>query len=138
MTPWTVAHQVPLSMGFPRQEYWSGLLLPSPGDLPNSGIKPGSPALQVDCLPTELPGKPESLCPTLGIITALLINYCCSVARWCLTLRPHGQQHARFSCPSLSSGVCSDSRPLSWYSPVETKVRKKDQRSFLQLYLSTS
>ena len=44
-TPWTVACQAPLSMGFSRQEYWSGLPLPSPGDLPNSGIEPGSPAL---------------------------------------------------------------------------------------------
>ena len=43
-TPWTVAHQAPLSMGFSRQEYWSGLLFPSPGDLPNSGIEPTSPA----------------------------------------------------------------------------------------------
>ena len=45
MTPWTVARQAPLSMGFPRQEYWSGFPFPSPGDLPNSGIKPRSPAL---------------------------------------------------------------------------------------------
>ena len=43
--PWTVAYQVPLSMGFSRQEYWSGLPFPSPGDLPNRGIEPGSPAL---------------------------------------------------------------------------------------------
>ena len=42
MTPWTVAHQAPLSMGFPRQEYWSGLPFPPPGDLPNLGIKPTS------------------------------------------------------------------------------------------------
>ena len=47
-TSWTVARQAPLSMGFPRQEYWSGLPFPSPGDLPNSGIEPRSPALQVD------------------------------------------------------------------------------------------
>ena len=47
-TPWTVACQAPLSMGFSRQEYWSGLPFPSPGDLPNPGIKPGSPALQAD------------------------------------------------------------------------------------------
>ena len=46
-TPWIVAHQYPLSMGFPRQEYWSGLPFPSPGDLPNPRIKPASPALQV-------------------------------------------------------------------------------------------
>ena len=57
MTPWTVACQAPLSMGFSRQEYWSGLPCPSPGDLPNPGIKPRSSALQVDSLPSEPPGK---------------------------------------------------------------------------------
>ena len=56
-TPWTVAHQACLSMGFPRQEYWSGLPFPSPGDLPDEGIEPGSPVLQADSLLTELPGK---------------------------------------------------------------------------------
>jgi len=56
-TPWTVAYQAPPSMGFSRQEYWSGLPLPSPGDLPNPGIKPGSPTLQADALPSEPPGK---------------------------------------------------------------------------------
>ena len=50
-TPWTVAHQAPPSMGFPRQEYWSGLPFLSPGDLPKLGIKPTSPAWQVDSLP---------------------------------------------------------------------------------------
>ena len=49
--PWTVALQAPLSMGFSRQEYWSGLPFPSPGDLPDPGIKPVSPALQTDSLP---------------------------------------------------------------------------------------
>ena len=49
-TPWTVACQAPQSMGFSRQEYWSGLPFPSPGDLPNTGIKPWSPALQADSL----------------------------------------------------------------------------------------
>ena len=47
-TPWTVAYQAPPSMGFSRQEYWSGLPFPSPGDLSNPGIEPGSPALQAD------------------------------------------------------------------------------------------
>ena len=50
------ARQAPLSMEFSRQEYWSGLPFPSPEDLPNPGIKPGSPALQADCLPSEPPG----------------------------------------------------------------------------------
>ena len=49
-TPWTVAHQAPPSMGFSRQEYWSGLPFPSPGDLPDPGIEPSSPALQADAL----------------------------------------------------------------------------------------
>ena len=53
-TPWTVARQAPLSLGFPRQEYWSGLPLPSPGDLPHPGIELGPPALQAESLPTEL------------------------------------------------------------------------------------
>ena len=56
-TPWTVAYQAPPSIGFSRQEYWSGLPFPSPGDLPNPGIKPGSPALQTDALPSEPSGK---------------------------------------------------------------------------------
>ena len=60
-TPWIVARQAPLSMGFSRQEYWSGLPFPSPGDLPNPGIEPTSPvspALHANSLPTEPPGKP--------------------------------------------------------------------------------
>ena len=56
-TPWTVAYQASLSMGFSRWEYQSGLPFPSPGDLPDPGIKPRSPALQVDALPSEPPGK---------------------------------------------------------------------------------
>ena len=58
-TPWTVACQVPLSMGFPRQEYWSGFPFPPPGDPPNAGIEPRSPTLQEDSLPSEPPGKPN-------------------------------------------------------------------------------
>ena len=59
-TPWTVARQAPLSIGFSRQEYWRGLPVPSPEDLPDPGIEPGSHALQVDSLPSEPPGKPVS------------------------------------------------------------------------------
>ena len=55
-TPWTVAHQAPPSVEFSRQEYWSGLPFPSPGDLPNPGIKCRSPALQADALPSVPPG----------------------------------------------------------------------------------
>ena len=56
--PWTVVYQASLSVGFSRQEYWSGLPFPSPGDLPDPGIEPRYPALQADALPSEPPGKP--------------------------------------------------------------------------------
>ena len=55
-TPWTVAYQASMSMGFTKQEYWSGLPFPSPGALPNPGIEPTSPTLQADTLPSEPPG----------------------------------------------------------------------------------
>ena len=67
----TVAHQTPLSLEFSRQEYWSGLAFPSPGDLPNPGVKPRSPELQEDSLPSEPPGKPQEnhllIQPFLGV-----------------------------------------------------------------------
>ena len=59
-TQWTVAHQVPPSMGFSRQEYWNGLPFSSPGDLSDPGIEPRSPALQADALSSEPPGKPNT------------------------------------------------------------------------------
>ena len=62
-TPWSRAYQSPPSMGFSRQEYWSELPFPSPGDIPNPGIKPGSPALQADALPSEPPGKSNKRSP---------------------------------------------------------------------------
>ena len=60
-TPWTIAHQAPQSMGFSRQEYWSGLPFPSPGDLPHREMEPGprSPAFQADALTSEPPGKQQ-------------------------------------------------------------------------------
>ena len=60
-TTWTVAHQAPLSMGSSRQEYWSGVPFPSPGDLPDPEIELRSPALQADSLLSEPPGKPVCL-----------------------------------------------------------------------------
>ena len=59
-TPWTVAYQAPQSMEFPRREYWSVLPFPSPGDLPDWGIKPKSPAFQADSLPSRLQGSPKN------------------------------------------------------------------------------
>ena len=65
VTPWTIAHQAPLSMGFPRQECWSGLPFPFPGDLPDPGIEsvsPASPALAGGFFTTEPPGNPVCVC----------------------------------------------------------------------------
>ena len=72
--PWTVACQALLSMGLSRQEHWSGLSCPPPGDLANPGIKLGSPALQADSLPTELSGKPLEF-PMLYSIFSLVIYF---------------------------------------------------------------
>ena len=60
-TPWTVALQAPLSVRFSRQEYWSGVPHSTPGDLPDPGIEPGSPALQADALLSEPPGKTTTI-----------------------------------------------------------------------------
>ena len=57
--PWAIAYRASPSMGFSRQEYWSGVPLPSPGDLPDPGIEPWSPALEADALTSEPPGKPK-------------------------------------------------------------------------------
>ena len=71
VTPWTVAYQAPPSMGFSRQEYWSGLPFPSPGDLPKPGIEPVSSALQTDTLPSEPPGKP---CTSLVMLITVMFG----------------------------------------------------------------
>ena len=77
--PWTAAYQAPLSMRFSRQGYWIGLPFPSPGDLPNPGIEPGSPALQADSLLTELQGKPSETMTRAkmkGRIVTILSSIC--------------------------------------------------------------
>ena len=74
--PWTVAHQAPLSVEFSRQEHWSGLPCPSAGDLPDPGIKPRSPMLQADSLPSEPPDKSKA-CD----ITSLFIDWKVSDSR---------------------------------------------------------
>ena len=78
VTPWTVAYQAPPSMGFSRQEYWSGLPFPSPGDLPDPGIEPRSPAFQADALTSEPPGKPVATAEFskfAGILSAALSQH---------------------------------------------------------------
>ena len=80
VTPWTVAYQAPPSMRFSRQEYWSGLPFPSPGNLPDPGIEPGSPAWEADTLTSEPPGKPVGVysysknisIPSLSVLFSIL------------------------------------------------------------------
>ena len=74
-TPWTVAHRAPLFIGFSRQEYWNGLSFPAPGDLPDPGVEPRSPALRADSSPAEPQGR-VSMCG----------GVCVWVVRLCLTL----------------------------------------------------
>ena len=108
VTPWTVACQAPLSMGFSRQEYWSGLPCPSPEDLPDLGTEPRSPTLEADSLLTEPIGKPQWASVQFS-----------SVAQSCPTLRPHESQQARPPCSSPTPGVHSDSCLLSqWCHPA--------------------
>ena len=84
VTPWSVAHQAPLSMGFPTQESWSGLPFPSPGNLPGPRIKPLSTALANRCFTTESSGKPE-ICPgiRLKLDFPIGIKY---IGKFCLPL----------------------------------------------------
>ena len=83
-TPWTVAYQAPPSMGSSRQEDWSGLPFPSPGDLTNPGIELGSPALQADALPSELPGKLWQLPTRSNNNTSIFFSNC-----WALFIKPN-------------------------------------------------
>ena len=85
-TPWTVAHQAPPSMGFSRQECWSGLPFPSPGDLPNPGIEPTSPALQADTLTSEPPGEP------LKIVKLCCTTETYNLPKYCVSTVPQGKK----------------------------------------------
>ena len=77
VTPWTIAYQAPPSMGFSKQEYWSGLPFPSPGDLPNPGIEPRSPTFQANALTSEPLGKPLMLLISFTSYSYLLCVFLC-------------------------------------------------------------
>ena len=109
VTPWTVARQASLYMGFSLQKYWSGLPFASPWDLPESEIKHMSPALVGGFFTTEPPEKACSHCS---------VQFS-SVTQSSLTLQPQGLQHARPPCSSPTPGVYPNSCPLSrWYHPT--------------------
>ena len=96
MTPWTVAHQAPLSMGFPRQEHWTVLPSSSPGDLPDPGIELVSPALAGGCFTPEPPGKPQwASCSYIKGIPQSSISSCeDSVKRWPSVIQEAGPHQA--------------------------------------------
>ena len=98
VTPWTVTCQAPLRMEFTRQECWSGLPFPSPGDLPDLGIKPSSPALACRFFTIKPPEKP--------LICTLFVYICISSVQSLsrVSLQPHELQHARPPCPSPTPG----------------------------------
>ena len=85
VTPWTVAHQAPLFLEFSRKEYWSGLLFPSPGDLPDLGIKPMSPAWQANSLPLS---QQESLhmCKYVYLYMFMCMHLCVCILYVCLCM----------------------------------------------------
>ena len=82
VTLWTVARQAPLSMGFSRQEYWSGLPCPPPGDLPDPGIEPRSPSLQADSLPTEPPGSPTPCTSEVHLLQLMNKYWSSMISNW--------------------------------------------------------
>ena len=119
-TSWTVAHQPPLSMGFSRQEHWSGLPFPSPGDRPDPWIKPRSPALKVDsCIAGRVftswatreahSHSTSQICENLPYLAKRDFQFSSVM---CDSLWPHGLQHARLPCPSPTPGAYSNSCPL--------------------------
>ena len=103
MTPWTVARQAPLPMGFPRQEYWSGLPFPTPGDLPYPGIEHRSPVLAGRFFTTEPPGRPSFAHRNSKICQ---VYSCCCYVTSVLSdsVRPHRRQSTRLPRPWDSPG----------------------------------
>ena len=115
VTPWTVAYQAPPSMGFSRQEYWSGLPLPSPGDLPDPGTEPGSPALEADALTSEPPGK-QSCLQTQGPdkvrfqVPGVRTSTSCSGGHSSTSNRHHRRHHPKILTPLGLSSKASATR----------------------------
>ena len=125
MTPWTIARQVPLSVGYSRQEYWSGLPFPSPGDFPNPGIEPRSPALQADSLPSEPRVKPVLEYRKLNAVSSEVL-----VSQLCSALCP-------MDCSPLGSSVHGilQARILKWvaipFSRGFSQPRDRTQASLI-------
>ena len=110
MTPWAITHPAPLSMGFPRQGYWSGLPFPFPGNLTDPGVEPGSPTLQADSSLIEPPGKPQKMCIRLLNQNGQKAFDYLSTVDWLGT--PLTVQWLRFHIPN-AGGIGSIPGPIS-------------------------
>ena len=110
-TPWSVVHQA--TWGFSRQDYWSGLPCPPPGDLPNPGIKPGSLTMQADSLPSEPPGKPKNT--GIGSLSLLQGNFPARELNW-------GLLHCRWTLYQLSYQGSPHTRILEWKYPTYSNL----------------
>ena len=97
VTPWTVVHQAPLSMGFLRRDYWSGLPFPSPWNLPNPGIKPTSPALAGRFFTTERLGSP-CLKPIIFLKIANFLVICCGEVKFSVCYIIRAERRILFKC----------------------------------------
>ena len=119
-TPWTVAYQTPPSMGFSRQQYWSGLPFPSPGDLPNPGMEPGSPALQADALPSEPRGK------SLYNMNSIVFTSQCH----CVSKRPIDLSISQVKVVNKASVSCgaTSSYLIYMYSKLRKEMREKKRQ----------
>ena len=126
MTLWTVAHQSPLSMGFSRQEYWSGLPSPPPGGLPDPGTEPGSPVLQADSLPSEprhFVNNVKQSCNFQGLFGSIVKEIAC-----------HAGDPGSIPGSGRSPGK-GHGKPLQyscWKNPMERTLKKKKEFTTFQ------
>ena len=101
MTAWTVDRQAPPSMEFSRQEYWSGLPFPFPGDLPNPGIEPGSPTLWADALLSEPPGNPPKIWNTLTLVFPMGLARLPQLSFYLILYLPLFSKDGDYKCTSM-------------------------------------
>ena len=128
VTPWTVAYQAPPSMEFSRWDYWSGLQFPTPGDLPDPGMEPGSPTLQVDSLPTEPPVAPIKSCKTSR--KASVLKRGSSLSRsWILCKR----NLSVFQFSSVQSLSCVRLFATPWIEACQASLSITNSQSSLKL-----
>ena len=111
--PWTAVYQASLSKGFSRLEYWSGLSFPSPGDLPDLGIKPRSPALQADPLPSKPPGKPSYISDWVIFLIQILFSEINVQRQWEETMEVDGIYTSSYGQQDRTVGLGLESQVSS-------------------------